>query len=331
VGDSNFTSFSPRPKTVRYPIVKAPMDYDDLIRQGKLKRIFRAKRKLTVPDIVSHITQRAAGKEPLFLEDADYLYMLANMKDIVKKRSLDVYAFCLMPNHIHILASPREDELQEAMRDLFSRYAMMFNRKYERKGHLFAGPYRQTVCLDDAYLLVASLYIHMNPVRSGLVRDPFLYRWSSVKLFHDPGAVRSFVKPGFVLRLLALDEGSQKKIYSNLLQKSMSISVGDLLEQPDAVEHLRKALVRAFPTIFSSVARKRHIAKRTGLNLLDEEDVKQAIHAMKAKSKRITPETRKARRFLIEQLIARGYKREEIAAMLGVSVKTVYNTLKSQK
>jgi len=67
------------------------MDYDELIRQGKVKRIFRAKRKLTVPDIVSHITQRAAGKEPLFVEDSDYLYMLANMKHITKKRSLDVY------------------------------------------------------------------------------------------------------------------------------------------------------------------------------------------------------------------------------------------------
>ena len=59
------------------------MDYDELIQQGKIKRIFRAKRKLTVPDIVSHITQRAAGKEPLFIEDSDYLYMLANMKDII--------------------------------------------------------------------------------------------------------------------------------------------------------------------------------------------------------------------------------------------------------
>ena len=75
------------------------MDYGELIRQGKVKRIFRAKRKLTVPDVVSHITQRAAGKGPLFLEDDDYLYMLANMKDITKKRSLDIYAFCLMPNH----------------------------------------------------------------------------------------------------------------------------------------------------------------------------------------------------------------------------------------
>ncbi|MDZ7696567.1 MAG: transposase [Deltaproteobacteria bacterium] len=148
--------------------------FDELIRQGKIKRIFRAKQKLTVPDIVSHITQRAAGKEPLFLEEADYLFMLANMKDITQKRSLEMFAFCLMPNHIHLLVSPREGELNEAMRDLFSRYAMMFNRKYERKGHLFGGPYRQAVCLDDAYLLVASLYIHMNPVRAGLVEDPVL-------------------------------------------------------------------------------------------------------------------------------------------------------------
>ena len=152
-----------------------------------------------------------------------------------------------------------------------------------------------------------------------------------MKLVYDPSAARSFVKPGFVLRLLALDERSQKKIYSNLLQKSMSISVGDLLEQPDAVGHLRKALARAFPRVFSGVAKKKHIAQRTGLDLLNEEDVKQAIHAMKVQNKRITPETRKARRFLIEQLIARGHKREEIAAMLGVSVKTVYNTLKGGK
>ena len=71
------------------------MDLDELIRQGKVKRIFRAKRKLTLPKLVSHVTQRAAGKDPLFIEDSDYLFMLANLKDISKKWSLDVYAFCL--------------------------------------------------------------------------------------------------------------------------------------------------------------------------------------------------------------------------------------------
>ena len=305
------------------------MDLDELIRQGRVKRIFRAKRKLTIPDIVSHITQRAAGKEPLFLEDNDYLYMLENMKDITQKRFLDVYAFCLMPTHVHILVSPRGDELQEAMRDLFSRYAMMFNRKYERKGHLFASPYRQAVCLDDSYLLTASLYIHMNPVRAGLVTDPRGYRWSSVKLFHDHSAPHSFVKPDFVLRLLGQDDSKRKNIYANLLEKSMSLAIGDALEQADAVTRLRKALARLLPTVFSSVGQRKQIAQRTGLELLDEEEIDKTIRAMKDRKTRISPETKKARRYLIEQLIARGYKREDIAAMLGVSVKTVYNFVKA--
>jgi putative transposase len=326
-----FTDLGLGRKSVPYPLAKISMDLDELIKHGKIKRIFRAKRKLTVPNIVSHVTQRAAGKEPLFLEDRDYLFMLANMKDIAKKRSLDIYAFCLMPNHIHILASPREDELNEAMRDLFSRYAMMFNRKYERKGHLFAGPYRQAVCLDDSYLLAASLYIHMNPTRAGLVNDPRQYRWSSVKLFHDHSAPNSFVKPDFVLRLLGRDNRERKKVYSDLLDRSVSLASGDVLEQADAVTQLRKALAQVFPSVFSSVGKKKQIAKRTGLELLDELEIEENLKAMKATINRMSPETKKARRFLMEQLVARGYKREDIAAMSGLSVKTVYNTLKADK
>jgi putative transposase len=73
------------------------MDPLDLIRQGKVKRFFRATRKITAPKVISHLTQRAAGREPLFLEDDDYLFMLANVKDVAGKRGLAVYAFCLYP------------------------------------------------------------------------------------------------------------------------------------------------------------------------------------------------------------------------------------------
>ena len=82
------------------------------------------------------VTQRAAGKEPLFLENSDYLFMLGLLKEIADKYSLRIYAFCLMPNHAHLLFSPQEDNLYDAMRDLFSIYAKKFNWKYERKGHL---------------------------------------------------------------------------------------------------------------------------------------------------------------------------------------------------
>ena len=297
------------------------MDFDELVRNGKVKRIFRAKRKFTIPDIVSHITQRAAGKEPLFLEDIDYLFMLAQLKEICRKRSFDIYAFCLMPNHVHLLASPREDKLQEPMRDLFSRYAMRFNRKYMRKGHLFAGPYRQAVCLDDAYLLAASLYIHMNPVRVGLVDDPRNFRWSSVRVFHDLEAPDSFLKPGFILSLLGADRNTSKATYLELLMRSVKLDVDDALEQGDAVARFKKSLARFFPSLFSEVSDQKHISERTGVDLLDEEEIERQITAGDF------PKSSTAKKFLIQQLIARGYKRQEIADKLHVSVKTVYNIL----
>ena len=99
------------------------------------------------------VTQRAAGKEPLFLEDNDYLFMLAHLSEISQSFSLMMYAFCFMPNHVHLMFSPIEKNLYDAMRDLFSRYAMKFNQKYERKGHLSA---RHRSCL------LISLYLGMK-------------------------------------------------------------------------------------------------------------------------------------------------------------------------
>ena len=187
------------------------MDPLDLIETGKISRFFRATRKLDSPGIVSHITQRAAGKEPLFLENADYLFMLWLLKEIAQNYSLKIYSFCLMPNHIHLLLSPEKKNLFDAMRDLFSRYAMKFNRKYERKGHLFGGPYRQAVCFDDNYLLAASLYIHLNPVKASIVADPIEYRWSSIGLYCNENVPKSFVDPYLILNLL-----SQIRIVPNL-------------------------------------------------------------------------------------------------------------------
>jgi len=183
----------------------------DLIREGKIKRYFRATRKLNVPDLVYHITQRAAGKEPLFLEDNDYLFMIGILKETSQNHSLRMHAFCLMPNHVHLLFSPQENNLYDAMRDLFSRYAMRFNLKYERKGHLFGGPYRQAVCLDDGYLLSASLYIHLNPVKAGLVSDSRSYRWSSSRLYCKDDVPESFVDPDLILGLLSEDKIESKK------------------------------------------------------------------------------------------------------------------------
>jgi len=116
------------------------MDPIELIRAGKIQRYFRATKKLNVPNLVLHITQRAVGREPLFIEDDDYLGMLVFLKEVSERYALRMFAFCLMPNHLHLLFSPTAENLYDAMKFLFSRYAMSFNKKYERRGHLFAAP-----------------------------------------------------------------------------------------------------------------------------------------------------------------------------------------------
>lgn len=113
--------------------------------------------------------------------------------------------------------SPEEENLFDAMRDLFSRYVMWFNSKYERRGHLVGGPYRQAVCLDDSYLVAASLYIHMNPVKAGLVGTVSDYRWTSSRLYCDLDAPESFVDAAFVLGILSKDAPIAKERYRMLL------------------------------------------------------------------------------------------------------------------
>jgi putative transposase len=305
------------------------MDTFDLIRRGKIKRCFRATQKLNTPDIVSHITQRAAGKEPLFLEDSDYLFMLGLLKEIANNYSLKMYAFCLMPNHVHLLFSPQEDNLYDAMRDLFSRYAKKFNWKYERKGHLFGGPYRQAVCLDDSYLLAASLYIHLNPVRAALALDPLSYRWSSCRLYYEDDAPKSFIDPDFILRLLSEDGIENKQRYRLLLKQSSELESEHVLEQEDAIERFRSKLASIFPSLFKMVNKKKQVAGFSGIDLPAMEELEKQIEILGKEYSHSKPKSRKAKRHLIEQLIARGYTRAEIAERLGVSRKTVYNILKA--
>ena len=293
----------------------------------KITRFFRATRKIKKAYLISHITQRAAGKEPLFIEVSDYLFMIWLLKKLSESHSIEFLAFCLMPNHVHLLLRPEEENLYDAMRDLFSRYAMRFNQKYERKGHLFGGPYRQAICLDDAYLLAASLYIHRNPTTASLCQHPMEYRWSSVRLFCDPTAPVSFVKPGFILKLLPPPESSARSRYLELLEKGLDISVEPLLEEDNAVERFRRKLAKRFPSIFQKMDGQKHTMQSAGIDWLDSDSLRKAIANFQRNKFSRTPETRNAKKYVIEQLIARGYRKHEIAKKLNISSKTVYNIL----
>jgi putative transposase len=295
----------------------------DELQSGRVKRFFSARRKINAPGVISHITQRASGAEKLFHEEDDFLEMLVRLKQVSQTYELEFIAFVLMPNHVHLLLLQEEANLHEAMRDLFSKYARRHNKKYERKGHLFGGRYRQAVCLDEAYFIAVSLYIHLNPVRAGLVLQPKDYRWSSCRLFTESEVGESFVSPHRILELLSDDSLKAKDIYREILEEGRKIRMGEVLEDRRAIHDLQTSLSGVL-NLFRKLARLRKTAptKHWGDSELDERIASFAegrIHPL--------PSDKTAKKYLVEQLISRGFTRKEIARKLGISRKTVYNLL----
>jgi putative transposase len=225
---------------------------------------------------------------------------------------------------------PTRDYLHNAMRDLFSRYAMRFNRKYQRKGHLFGGPYRQSVCLDESYLLAVSLYIHLNPCRAGITRDPLKYRWSSCALYCRQNSPKSFVDPNFILDMLSSEKAVAKKTYRNLLKKGLDMDIKEVMEDKNAIEQLTGHISSLFPSLFRKVEKKKRITRSVGIDLISLDHLEKQIVLMKSNKSR-KPETIAAKKYLVGQLISRGYSRKEVAQRLGISRKGVYNFLKSSK
>ena len=171
------------------------------------------------------------------------------------------------------------------------------------------------------------MYIHLNPVRAGLASVAEEYRWSSVRLYFEEDAPESFVDPHFILNIVSGKEDNGRQIYRDLLNRGVKVETKQVFEQEDVIERFRSRLASLFPSIFKRIAGGNHTGKAAGMNLLSMEAVEERIEKLKDASFTNGPETRLAKKYLIEQLIARGYKRTEIAERLRVSRKTVYNIL----
>ena len=126
-----------------------------------------------------HITARGNARQAIFNDDHDRKVFLEFLGREVTQQGWNCYAYCLMPNHYHLLIETPEPNLSKGMRRLNGVYTQYFNRHHDRVGHLFQGRYRSIVVDRDEYLLELCRYLVLNPVRAGLVKDPGGWRWSS--------------------------------------------------------------------------------------------------------------------------------------------------------
>jgi len=136
--------------------------------------------RLTAPGLPHHLIQRGNNRQAIFVDDDDRVRFLGDLGELAAAMGLAVHAYVLMPNHVHILATPAErDTTARVMQALGRRYVRYFNDRQRRSGTLWEGRYRSTVVETDRYLLACMRYIEMNPVRAGLAGEPARYRWSS--------------------------------------------------------------------------------------------------------------------------------------------------------
>ena len=146
--------------------------------------------RIVIPDVPHHITQRGNRGINLFYSDADRLSYLAIFKKQSEKFGLEVHGYCLMSNHVHFVATPHgEDSLAKAVGQAHHMYAQEFNGARKELGHLWHSRF-YSCPLDEAHLLNSLIYVDRNPVRAGLVKLPWKWRWSSAAVHiggDDPG------------------------------------------------------------------------------------------------------------------------------------------------
>ena len=161
--------------------------------------------RIDIADNYYHVITRGNDKRKIFLQDSDKDYFLTKLFKYAEEYNFDIHAFCLMINHIHILIYRREKPLYRLFHRLFTDYAVYFNNKYEHTGHVFTSRFLSKIVLDETYLYRVLYYIHMNPVRAGLVKSAEMYKYSSErfyrgqnfrynikKIFEDRGDMRTY-------------------------------------------------------------------------------------------------------------------------------------------
>jgi putative transposase len=194
-----------------------------------------------------HIMLRSRDGQPVFHEDQDYQYFHDCLEAAAYNYALRVHAYVLMPDHVHILATPgNADSVARTVQSIGRNYVQYFNECYGGSGTLWEGRYRATVIDAGSYLLSCSRYIEENPVRNGLVGHPRDYRWSSYA--HNAlGKVDETITAAPQYRRLGADRKQRTSAYRALFRKKLD---------PRLVEEITEATLKGW-----ALGNKRFIRK----------------------------------------------------------------------
>jgi putative transposase len=169
--------------------------------------------RIEFKDAWSHVMNRGRRGEEIFSDGRDYHLFLEIIKESIEMWNIRVAAYCLMPNHYHLLIQTPEANLSRSMRHIDGVYTQRFNRAHGCDGPLFKGRYKSVLVDADGYVLQLVRYIHRNPLRVGRVERLDAYQWSSHQGYLSSGKKWDWLRKDFILSMLTSDRSQWVRAY----------------------------------------------------------------------------------------------------------------------
>ncbi len=187
-----------------------------------------------LPGFYYHIYNRGAHKQEIFKEHSNYLYTIQNIKKYSKDLKISIVAYCLMPNHYHLLVRQDGDFPAGLLpKRVFNSYTKAYNQSYSYSGTLFENSYRVKMIEDDSYLAYLCKYIHMNPMKAGLVTTPEDWEYSNYREFlklrtgtlFDEGFFHEYFLNGKEYRDFVMEDSTSEKVPNNVRKYLNSLDI----------------------------------------------------------------------------------------------------------
>ena len=168
--------------------------------------------------LLYHVIVRGNQRRKTFRFDEDYKAYLDRLEKYRAQCHVRIYAYCLMPNHVHLLVETASTPLAKFMQGLQQSYTQYFNHRYRKVDHLFQGRYKAIICHRDKYLLALIRYIHLNPVRAKLVTRPERYRYSGHNSYLTDGTAK-IVDAAPILKLMGGKKAYERFVLDGMNEK----------------------------------------------------------------------------------------------------------------
>ncbi|MEN1762301.1 transposase, partial [Anoxynatronum sibiricum] len=165
---------------------------------------------------IYHVMLRGINGQIIFEDREDSIKLLETIKYYREESGYEIYGYCLMNNHIHLLIKEGCEELGTVFRRIGARYVYWYNRKYGRRGHLFQDRYKSEVVENDGYLLTVLRYIHQNPLKACIVKNIEQYPWSS---YQEYIGKKDICETAFPLSIFSKDNKKAVKLFKDFHAK----------------------------------------------------------------------------------------------------------------